>query len=62
MLNDMTAEEYDSIPVYYCKRCRSLLIMTDPEVGDYCKVCGSTEIGNALIGQYLKLIHKEKLF
>lgn len=60
MLSDMTTEEYDSIPVFYCKRCRSLLILSDPEVGDYCPRCGSTEIGTALIGQYLKLIGKDK--
>jgi ribosomal protein S27AE len=27
---------------------------------DYCPRCGSTEIGTALIGQYLKLIGKDK--
>jgi hypothetical protein len=36
------------------------LILSDPEVGDYCPRCGSTEIGTALIGQYLKIVGKDK--
>lgn len=47
--------DYDSIPVFYCRRCRSLDIRTDPEVGDFCNKCGSTEIGSMLIEQYLRL-------
>lgn len=62
MQNDMTKEDYDAIPVFYCKRCRSLLILSDPEIGDYCPRCGSTEIGSALIHQYLKLVEKDKLY
>lgn len=60
MLSDMTTEEYDSIPVFYCKRCRSLLILSDPIAGDYCMECGSTEIGSALIENYLKLVNAKK--
>jgi hypothetical protein len=56
----MPTDNYDSIPVFYCKRCKSLLILSDPEVGDYCQTCGSTEIGTALIDQYLKLTKKDK--
>lgn len=55
-------EEYDSIPVFYCRRCRSLLILSDPEAGDYCAECGSTDIGSALIGNYLKLVDSKKRY
>lgn len=56
----MSTEDYDSIPVYYCKRCRSLLITSDPIAGDYCMKCGSTEIGTTLIENYLKLVESNK--
>lgn len=58
----MEREDYDSIPVFYCKRCRSLLIKNDPEAGDFCVRCGSTEIGTALIDQYLKLVESKKKY
>ena len=42
----LTKEEYNKIPVYYCKHCGSLAIMTMPEnPDDYCDKCGSTDIG-----------------
>lgn len=56
----MTREDYDSIPVHFCKRCRSLNIITDPEVGDYCLDCGCTETETALIEQYLKMMETNK--
>lgn len=57
----MPTEDYDSIPVFYCRRCRSLMILSDPVAGDYCHRCGSTDIGTATIDQYLKLTERDKL-
>lgn len=39
-------EEYNSIPVFYCKKCLSLKIMNlvGIEDFDYCDDCGSTDI------------------
>lgn len=49
-------EEYNSIPVYYCKHCGSLAIMNMPALfEDYCDKCGSTEIGKASIEAWLHL-------
>ena len=46
----LTKDEYNAIPVYYCKHCGSLAIMTMPELpDDYCDKCGSTDIGKASI-------------
>jgi len=51
-----TKEEYNAIPVYYCKLCGSLRIMGEPGViEDYCDDCGSTDIGKASIEGWLYL-------
>lgn len=49
-----TKEEYNSIPVYYCKHCGSLKVMAMPP-SDYCDTCGSTDIGKANIEIWLEL-------
>lgn len=36
-------KEYNNEPVFYCKRCLSLKVITDQEM-EYCDECGSTEI------------------
>lgn len=43
--------EYDDIPVLYCKRCLSLRILDISRIedSDYCDDCGSTDIGLSLI-------------
>ena len=51
-------EEYNDIPVLYCKRCLSLLIMEDEYIGDYCPKCGSTDIGETHIEEWEKLYKK----
>lgn len=53
----LTKETYNSIPVYYCKDCGSLRIMTmgDTEDDDYCDNCGSTTIGKASIDVWIDL-------
>lgn len=51
-----TKEEYNRLPVYYCKSCGSLKIMTMPGLSeDYCDSCGSTNIGKASIEAWLEL-------
>lgn len=51
-----TKEDYNKLPVYYCKHCGSLKIMTMPGLSDdYCDECGSTDIGKANIDIWLEL-------
>lgn len=38
-----TKEDYNNIPVYYCKECLSLLIRQSENM-NYCDMCGSTDI------------------
>ena len=46
----LTKEDYNQIPVYYCKHCGSLAIRAVPGfLNDYCDKCGSTDIGKASI-------------
>ena len=45
----MRVNEFDDIPVAYCRQCLSLLVQEDEYVGCYCSACGSTDIGEALI-------------
>ena len=51
-------EDYNSIPVLYCRRCLSLLIMEDEAFGDYCKKCGSTDIGEISIEEWENLYNE----
>lgn len=39
-------EEYDKIPIHYCKECLSLAVMRVAGMNDacYCDKCGSTDI------------------
>lgn len=55
-----TKEDYNSIPVYYCKKCTSLLIKADEIYGDYCRDCGSTDIGQTSIEEW-EILHNEYL-
>lgn len=54
-------EEYNKVPVYYCKHCLSLKILSVPYMGDldYCDECGATDIGKASIEEWQKL-YKER--
>jgi hypothetical protein len=49
----MTKEDYNNIPVYYCKSCGSLKIKIIPAISgcysDFCDDCGSTSIGKTSI-------------
>ena len=51
--------EYNDIPVFYCRRCLSLRILTDSEFGDYCGQCGSTNIGQIHIEEW-ETLQKEQ--
>ena len=51
----MSTEEYNDIPVFFCKRCLSLRIKHDEFLGDYCPDCGSTDIEENHIDYWLAL-------
>ncbi len=51
----MNKEEYNDIPVYYCKDCLSLNIRTMDEQYDYCGKCGSLHIGVSMIDDWKQL-------
>lgn len=48
MLSDIESthskEEYNNIPVHYCKRCLSLSIVSAGDELVYCSNCGCTEV------------------
>lgn len=48
------SNDYDQIPVLYCKNCLSLKIRNIPVVedSDYCDDCGSTDTGECLIEEW----------
>jgi hypothetical protein len=52
---EKTHNKYDDEPVYYCKRCLSLRILTMKGCGDYCDRCGSVCIDTASIDEYERL-------
>ena len=56
----MTKEEFNNEPVLYCKNCLSLRIMSDELIGDYCPDCGSTDIEECHIEEWLELKRKEE--
>lgn len=56
---NIMAEEYDQVPVYYCRQCLSLRIKSINSYVDYCDECGSTDIGETDIFTWKKM-YKEK--
>ena len=54
----LTKEDYNDIPVFYCRKCLSLCILEDSEYGDYCQECGSTDIGQIQIEEWEKLYNE----
>lgn len=54
----LTKEDYNAIPVLYCRRCLSLCICTDDVFGDYCKKCGGTDIGETSIEEWENLYNE----
>lgn len=60
-MNKLSTEEYNSIPVFYCKKCLSLKVMNlvGMEDFDYCDECGSPDIGETDIETWRNL-YKER--
>ena len=56
-------EEYDNIPVYYCKSCLSLRVMSIRDSSDssmnYCDECGNTEIGETSIQEWEEMYKRK---
>jgi len=48
-------DEYNDIPVFYCKRCLSTRVMSVGLDLDYCDDCGSGNIETTHINELLKL-------
>ena len=57
----MNKEEYNNIPVHYCKECLSLKIKTVTEGLnlDYCDECGCTNTEQSHINEW-KILYKER--
>lgn len=57
-------EEYNNIPVHYCKQCLSLKIMRVSGLDDavYCDECGSTDAGETSIETWEELFKKRHGF
>lgn len=49
----MTKNEYDEIPVFFCNDCLSLAVLRIDRY-NYCKHCGSTDIGVTMIDDWEK--------
>lgn len=50
----LTKEEYNDVPVHYCKKCLSLAIKRVDGM-DYCEKCGGTETWVTLIDDWIAL-------
>ena len=55
----MTKEEYNDIPVYFCKNCLSLAIIRNGEKDCFCGECGNTETSMASIDTWEFLYEQE---
>jgi hypothetical protein len=57
-------EDYNSIPVHYCRECLSLRVMRVANMGDasYCDDCGCTDIEQASIEEWEQLYRKKHGF
>ena len=55
-----TINQYNDIPVHYCKSCLSLRIKTVVANSnlDYCDECGSTDIGQSHIEEWRETYKK----
>lgn len=60
----MSPDDYDEIPVYYCKECLSLKIMRVAGLKDacYCDDCGSTNIDETSIEEWDSLYKRKHGF
>ena len=55
--NAYSKEEYNAVPVWYCKNCLSLRIKKDEDdiIDEYCDECGSTNIKISTIDRWDKI-------
>lgn len=51
----LTKEQYNDIPVYYCKHCLSLKIRQVYNSIDYCDQCSNTDVGETDIHTWEKM-------
>lgn len=51
----LTKEDYNAIPVVYCKQCLSLKVMILDESTDYCDDCGCTNTESTDIESWRKM-------
>lgn len=49
---EYSCEDYNSIPVIYCKNCLSLKIMILDDSIDYCDECGCTDTNSTDIASW----------
>lgn len=59
MEEKLSKEEYNSIPVVYCKNCLSLKILALDEETSYCDICGSTDVDYSKIEDWT-MLYKNK--
>lgn len=52
-------EEYNKIPVTYCKKCLSLKIMILNDDVDYCDDCGCTDLATTDIESWKEMCEKK---
>lgn len=57
----MTKEDFNDIPVFYCKNCLSLAVVSLESYDniDFCNECGSTNIDRIDIREWEKLYYKK---
>lgn len=58
---NLNKEEYNSIPVYFCRKCLSLKILSLSQEVGYCDDCGSTEIDTTDISTWKDMKDKKEL-
>lgn len=60
MDSQLTKEDYNKIPVYYCSHCLSLAVKGIPSSTDfdYCTNCGSVDIKQCSIEEWEELYKK----
>lgn len=57
--SQMSKQEYNDIPVFYCKECLSLKILNLEGEGDFCDDCGCTHITTSHIQEWEKLFEEK---
>ena len=57
----LSKEEYNSIPVYYCRECLSLRVRSLDDDTCYCDDCGSTDIDKDSIDNWEVMKNKKDI-